>query len=66
VLGLAITSMPMSVYFISKAITSYKKGRSQYELPDTPMRFFLYTFFSAGFLLLSIVSLLVYIVYSRT
>jgi len=66
VLGLAITSLPLALYFSAKAAKSYKKSKSQYELPDTPMRFFLYTAFSAGFFLLLLVSVLMFIMYVRT
>ena len=62
-LGLAIFCLPLAVYFTGRARKSYKKSRSQYELPDTPLRFFMLMLFSAGFLLLSLVSILLYIVY---
>lgn len=65
VLGLAIISFPLAVFLAVKAIGSYRKGRSEYEMPDTPMRFFMFTFFSAGFLLLSFVAILMYIIYAK-
>jgi hypothetical protein len=66
VLGIAITSLPFAVYFTAKTARSYARSKSRYELPDTPLRFFLYTACSAGFLLLSLVSLLLYVMYSRS
>lgn len=62
-LGLAIFCFPLAVYFTSRARKSYKKSRSKYELPDTPLRFFMLMLFSAGFMLLSLISILLYIVY---
>jgi hypothetical protein len=63
VLGLSLVSLPLALLFTARASRSYRRSRSQYELPDTPLYFFTQTFLSAGFLLLAAVSLMLYLVY---
>ena len=62
-LGVALVSIPLAVLFTARAVKSYKRNRSQYELPDTPLYFFIQTFVSAGFMLISVTALMLYFIY---
>jgi hypothetical protein len=62
-LGVSLVSIPLAFIFTARAVKSYKKSRSQYELPDTPLYFFIQTFVSAGFMLISITALMLYLIY---
>jgi hypothetical protein len=66
VLGIAILSFPLALLFSAQANKSYRRSKSRYEIPDTPLRFFLLSSFGAGFLLLSVVSILMYLMYLRS
>lgn len=62
-LGLALVSIPLAILFTARAVMSYKRSRSQYELPDTPLYFFIQVFVSAGFMLISVTALMLYLIY---
>ncbi|MDH7516169.1 MAG: hypothetical protein QHI48_09875 [Bacteroidota bacterium] len=61
-IGMAVVSFPLAVYFSIKASRQFRSKTSRYDLPESPFRLFLLLVASGGFVLLMVLSLVLYLI----
>ncbi len=62
-LGLSVISFPFTVFFSIAAARAFRRRRSRYELPESPMRLLMLLVASGGFVLLTVLSLTMYLAF---